>query len=220
MAADRLRVSLRRIERLLLAVGAVFVGVYGIAQFHGALSSQIGIWRFQMLQQSAEAETSGLHTGEEDQEEVDFSLWSEKRIEEYKQSLLKHWEAPLAILRIPKISLEVAVYDGTDDLTLNRSVGRIVGTANIGDEGNIGIAGHRDGFFRGLKDIEVGDSFDLITPENTRTYYVDNIEIVSPDRVDVLQPRSEPSVTLVTCYPFYFVGAAPQRYIVHATLKQ
>ena len=114
----------------------------------------------------------------------------------------------------------MAVYDGTDDLTLNRSVGRIIGTANIGEDGNIGIAGHRDGFFRGLKDIEVGDSFDLITLENKMTYYVDNVEIVNPDRVDVLQPGSEPSVTLVTCYPFYFIGAAPQRFIVHATLKQ
>ncbi len=220
IASNGLKHSLRRVERLLLAVGVVLVGIYGIAQLHAAMSSQMGIWRFQMLQQYAEAETSKLDSGEENQEEVDFSLWAEKRIIKYKQSLLENWEAPLAILRIPKIRLEVAVYDGTDDLTLNRSVGRIIGTANIGEVGNIGIAGHRDGFFRGLKDIEVGDSFDLITLENTMTYYVDNIEIVNPDRVDVLQPGSEPAVTLVTCYPFYFIGAAPQRFIVHAILKQ
>jgi sortase A len=122
------------------------------------------------------------------------------------------------VLRIDKLGIEVPVFDGTDDLTLNRGVGRIIGTARLGGTGNIGIAGHRDGFFRGLKDISVGDKVDLMMIEARAAYVVDQIEIVSPDDVRVLQPRGVPSLTLVTCYPFYFVGDAPNRFIVHASV--
>ena len=101
---------------------------------------------------------------------------------------------------------------------LNRGVGRIIGTARPGGPGNIGIAGHRDGFFRGLKDISVGDDVELTTTKERATYIVDQIEIVSPTDVRVLQPRGVSSLTLVTCYPFYFVGDAPNRFIVHASL--
>ena len=109
------------------------------------------------------------------------------------------------------------VYDGTDDLTLNRGVGRIIGTARLGEAGNTGIAGHRDGFFRGLKDIAPGDRIDLVLTSQTSHYVVENIQITSPDDVSVLQPTPKASLTLVTCYPFYFVGSAPQRYIVSAS---
>jgi sortase A len=82
----------------------------------------------------------------------------------------------------------------------------------------VGIAGHRDGFFRGLKDIHEGDTIDLITQTGSRRYIVDEILIVSPDDAWVLRPRPAASLTLVTCYPFYFVGNAPQRFIVHASI--
>jgi sortase A len=149
---------------------------------------------------------------------ADFSLWSEKRIEDYEESLVEHIGPPLAILRVAKIHLEVPVLDGTDDLILNRGVGRIAGTARVGSSDNIGIAGHRDGFFRGLKDLAVGDTMDLVTPSRTETYVVDKIQIVDPKDVSVLRPAKVPSLTLVTCYPFYFIGSAPQRYIVHASI--
>ncbi len=110
------------------------------------------------------------------------------------------------------------VLEGTDDLTLDRGVGHIPGTAALGEAGNVGIAGHRDGFFRGLKDVHVGDTIDVYTQRGRSRYVVDEIQIVSPDNVSVLAPRAEPSLTLVTCYPFYFVGSAPSRYIVHATM--
>jgi sortase A len=122
------------------------------------------------------------------------------------------------VLRVPKIHLEAPVLDGTDDLTLNRGLGHIVNTAKPGEIGNLGIAGHRDGFFRGLKDLGVGDRLDLSLPNRTDTYVVDSVKIVDPRDVSVLEPTSEPSLTLVTCYPFYFVGSAPQRYIVHASI--
>jgi sortase A len=87
----------------------------------------------------------------------------------------------------------------------------------VGASGNLGIAGHRDGFFRGLKDIQTGDTISLVTTAATETYVVDNIKIVDPTDVSVLQPESVSSLTLVTCYPFYFIGSAPKRYIVHSS---
>jgi sortase A len=148
--------------------------------------------------------------------DVDFSLWNPKRIRAYQQSLIDKTDLPAAVLRIPKLNLEVPVYEGTDDLTLNRGVGRIVGTARIGVAGNTGIAGHRDGFFRGLKDIAVGDVLELSTADGTVQYSVGQTEIVQPEDVSVLADNGSASLTLVTCYPFYFVGNAPQRFIVHA----
>jgi sortase A len=105
-------------------------------------------------------------------------------------------------------------------LILNRGVGRIPGTSFPGHDGNIGIAGHRDGFFRTLKDIRTGDSIELVTVSGTDIYIVDRIRITGPADVSVLLPRPKPSLTLVTCYPFYFVGPAPNRYIVEASLRQ
>jgi sortase A len=151
---------------------------------------------------------------------VDYSLWSEKRIHEYEVTLAEHFDEALGLLRISKINLEVPIFDGTDDRILNRGVGRIIGTAHIGQQGNLGIAGHRDGFFRGLKDVNVGDTIELDTSEGSQIYTIDSIKIVSPNDVSVLKSDSTTSLTLVTCYPFYFIGSAPQRYIVHASLSE
>ena len=150
---------------------------------------------------------------------VDTSLWSDKRIRAYNESLSHAFGAPLAVLSIPKIHLEVPVFEGTDDVTLDRGVGRITGTARPGQAGNLGIAGHRDGFFRGLKDVTTGDEIKLALPEGEATYVVDQITVVTPQDVSVLQPRPISSITLVTCFPFYFVGSAPERYIVSASLR-
>jgi sortase A len=107
--------------------------------------------------------------------------------------------------------------EGTDDLILNRGVGHVIGTSNPGEVGNVAIAGHRDGFFRGLKDIVIGDKIELITLQRTDTYIIDRITIVERTDLSVLQPRPQSSLTLITCYPFYFIGSAPQRYIVQAS---
>ncbi len=150
---------------------------------------------------------------------MDTSLWSDKRIRAYNESLSHAFGAPLAVLSIPKIHLEVPVFEGTDDVTLDRGAGRITGTAHPGQPGNLGIAGHRDGFFRGLKDVTQGDEIKLALPEGEATYVIDEITVVTPQDVSVLQPRPNSSITLVTCFPFYFVGSAPERYIVSASLR-
>jgi sortase A len=125
----------------------------------------------------------------------------------------------IAILRIPKLHLEVPVLDGTDAITLNRGVGRIRGTAFPGQGGNIAIAGHRDGFFRGLKDIHAGDEIELLAAQRTDIYIVDRTVIVDPDDTSVLENGAAPALTLVTCYPFHYIGNAPRRFVVEASLK-
>jgi len=150
---------------------------------------------------------------------VDFRLWSSKRIAAYQESLTQKKDRPIAILWVPKISLEVPVFNDTEELTLNRGVGRIQGTAQVGQTGNLGIAGHRDSFFRGLKEIGPGDIVELETSQRKEQYVVEKVQIVSPEDVEVLQPTREPSLTLVTCFPFYYVGSAPQRYVVTASIQ-
>lgn len=210
--------SLRKIERILIVLGIMCLAVYAGARLHSIIGAQIALSRADASSGPA-ASVNFRSTGSElPRDSADYSLWSEKRIAAYKQTLLMQFDPPLAVLRIPRLNLQVPIFDGTNELILNRGAGRIEGTAMPGSDGNIGIAAHRDGFFRSLKDISVGDTLQLATSSGTISYAIDNIEIVTPDNVTVLQRRPHPSVTLVTCYPFYFVGDAPQRYIVHAAL--
>lgn len=208
---------MRKFERLLLIIGVLMLCVYFGARIQGFILSRAEVRRFQSQQLLAQELNKGTEaTGKA----PDFSLWSPKRIQGYQESLASHFTPAMALLRIPKIHLEVPVLEGTDDLILNRAVGHIAGTARPGEasDGNIGIAGHRDGFFRGLKDVATGDRIEVMTQKETTTYVIDQITIVNPSDVSVLAPRSRSSVTLVTCYPFYFVGSAPQRYIVQGYL--
>jgi len=147
---------------------------------------------------------------------ADTSLWAPTRIREYEESLRQKVSDPIAVLRISKLGIEVPVFPGTDDYALNRGVGWIEGTVRPGEEGNSGIAGHRDGFFRPLKDIAKGDAIELLTMAGSRMYQVQEITIVDPNDVQVLDPTPQASLTLVSCYPFYFVGSAPKRFIVRA----
>jgi len=213
---DQRPINAPRIERALMALGLALLAVYVAVRTDGALLARARVLSFEASRKSLSVTRGG--TGPQNASPVDFSLWSEKRIDSYKQSLAQSFDPPLALLRVAKIHLQVPVLEGTDDLTLNRGVGRIVGTARLGENGNVGVAGHRDGFFRGLKDVGVGDSIDLVLPNRTDTYVVDKVEIVNPHNVGVLHPTSVSSLTLVTCYPFYFIGSAPQRYIVHASI--
>ncbi len=216
-------------ERTFLILGLVLLSTYGIVRIYGSLLSRVELWRFASLERAADVEPSSVPDSPWParsvtvfpwpvQEETDTSLWSTNRIKAFQDSLSKQFAAPLAVLRVPKIDLEVAVLEGTDEFTLNRAVGRIIGTARIGEQGNIGIAGHRDGFFRGLSHVREGDRLELVTPERTEIYTVSRILIVKPQDVYVLSKAPTPAITLVTCYPFYFVGNAPERYIVQGLL--
>jgi sortase A len=118
---------------------------------------------------------------------------------------------------IPRLGISVAVLQGTSSRTLRLGVGHIEGTPLPGETGNTGIAGHRDTFFRELKDIRTNDAIQLQTATELLHYEVDWVKVVDPDDITVLEPSSFGStLTLVTCYPFHFVGSAPKRFVVRA----
>jgi sortase A len=150
---------------------------------------------------------------------ADQSLWSQKRVTAYAEAQ-KAGDAPQGLLRIPQLTLDVPVYGDTSDLNLDRGAGHIPGTAELAQAGNTGIAAHRDGFFRKLKDVELGMDIYIEHGGKTLKYHITEISIVTPQESAVLAPTERPSVTLVTCYPFYFVGNAPQRFIVRGELDE
>jgi sortase A len=122
----------------------------------------------------------------------------------------------LGQIEIPRLGIRAVVVEGTDARTLELAVGHIASTASPGNPGNCGLAGHRDTFFSGLGGAREGDLVRFSTPQRTYTYEVEWCRVVDPDRVDTLDPTPTPSLTLVTCYPFAFVGRAPQRFVVRA----
>jgi sortase A len=212
----------KRIERLLMTSGAVLLAWFFMLRLYGSAGALLGGMAFEAAhpktigqeEPTKRAASSGISGS------IDFSLWSEKRIKAFEASLARNFAPPLALLNIPRIHLEVPVFNGTDEDILNRGVGRIAGTAHVGRNGNLAIAGHRDGFFRALKDVRKGDVVELIGPNRKFLYQVETITIVTPDDVHVLEDRIVPTITLITCYPFYFFGDAPQRYVLQCALKE
>jgi len=125
-------------------------------------------------------------------------------------------EGLIGRIEIPRLLLSVVVMEGIDQVTLRRAVGHIPGTALPGQTGNVGLAGHRDTLFRPLKDLKIKDEVRISTLEGIFKYEVVSLRVVDPENVGVLASSGENVLTLVTCYPFYFVGPAPQRWIVRA----
>jgi sortase A len=124
----------------------------------------------------------------------------------------------VARLEVPSVRLATTVLEGTDDGTLSRGSGHIEDTPFPGQTGNVGIAGHRDTVFRPLRHIHLGDEMKLTTADRVYHYKISKTLIVTPDDVYVLDPTEQPTLTLVTCYPFDFIGHAPRRFIVQAAL--
>lgn len=197
------------IERTAWVAGIVLLSMYGGMRLWAEES------RAQAVEDFKAAQQAGLVSGAP----LDQSLWSKKRIDAYVEAQ-RAGDAPQALLRIPKLTLEVPVYADTSDLNLDRGAGHIAGTAALVEPGNIGLAAHRDGFFRKLKDVEIGMDIFLEHDGRTLRYRITEISIVKPEEVQVLAPTEIPSVTLVSCYPFYFVGNAPERFIVRGELDE
>lgn len=120
-------------------------------------------------------------------------------------------------IEIPRLGISVVIRAGSDARTLRLAVGHIPGTALPGDMGNIGLAGHRDTFFRRLRDIRADDEIRIVTPEGTFVFRVEGTSVVMPKDTWVLDASTAPTLTLVTCFPFTYIGSAPQRFIVRAT---
>lgn len=210
---------MRILESGFLTTGLILLAIFFLACGWGDYQSQSGIRAFEQAMASDAVPAKLMTDSESEQsQEPDYSLWSNKRIDDYHASNRQRDDAPLAILSVNKLNLKVPVYNGTDEINLNRGAGRIKGTAKVGSPGNLGIAAHRDGFFRVLKDIELGDSIEMLTHQGKTEFVVSSITIVDPTDVSVLAPTEDSTITLVTCYPFYFVGHAPKRYIVKGEL--
>jgi len=200
---DRMKRNLRTLYLLkvfLAVTGILLLGAYALLLFQ---ASAVQARLKQQFEQEIAGQQARAHS--EGQESAQ-PLESEPKID------------GLAKLDISKAGLSAMVMDGVDDATLRVAVGHIPGTALPGQAGNVGLAGHRDSFFRGLRKLRIGDEITLTTREGVLNYIVESIHIVSPDDVSVLRDTPYPALTLVTCYPFYYVGPAPQRWIVRARL--
>ncbi len=197
---------LKFLERACLVAGITLITLGVAVRVDGMVERQAAVAEFERVR--------SLIVDEADQVE-----WSPKRKAEYQKSLQQDAGETLAVLRIPALNIEVPIFDSTDEAALNRGSGHVTGTALPGEKGNVGIAAHRDGFFRGLKDIEIGDEIELMTLGGRQIYRVSDLQIVDPLDVSVLEPIDSAVVTLITCYPFYYIGAAPDRFIVRATLN-
>ena len=196
--------SLRGLERCLFAFGTGCLVFYALSCSHTS-------WFQQRAEQEFESELLVAIHGEDH----DSSEWSSSR----RQHFAGVVDAPvraLGRLEVPNAGISVMLLEGTDEITLNRAVGHIEGTALPGEAGNVGIAGHRDGFFRGLRHLARGDELSVTTLDGVAHYQVAALEVVEPTAVEVLDSTDYDALTLVTCYPFYYVGDAPQRFIVHA----
>jgi sortase A len=120
-------------------------------------------------------------------------------------------------IEIPRLGVSAIIRTGSDAKTLRLAVGHIPGTAMPGDSGNVGLAGHRDTFFRRLRDIRPDDEIRVTTADGVFSYRVERTIVVNPKDVWVIAPTERSALTLVTCFPFTYVGSAPQRFIVRAT---
>ena len=186
------------LERALLLIGVILLGWYALAQFQIAYDQALGSRELEEIHMSAPGSASG-------------ATHSSRRL-----SLATG--AVVGRVDIPRIGVSAVVREGDDVTTLRRAVGHIPGTALPGETGNAALAGHRDTFFRGLRDIRNGDQVTLSTPAGTARYLVRSTRVVDPSEVSVLAPTYGSTLTLVTCYPFNYIGAAPKRFIVRAEI--
>ena len=195
--ARRVRRGHRWLERILLLIGVICLGYF--------------------LYTYAEAQ---LYQAFEDQQ-LDAILQSAAPASGPAAALRGAAPAPgsaIGRIEIPRLRVSAVIRAGSDARTLRLAVGYIPGTALPGEKGNVGLAGHRDTFFRRLRDINPDDEIRVTTSNGVFHYYVQRTNIVRPKDVWVLNATSYPALTLITCYPFTYVGSAPQRFIVRAAL--
>lgn len=214
----------RALEVFFAVLGLALTGIYAGAMFDQYANSRVALGEFQAEMAAGSAESKGAALLKNVQASqigaADSNQAYAGSIVAVENFLDVKPTTAIAILQIPKLHLAVPVFKGTAKLSLNRGVGWIEGTAAPAQEGNIGIAGHRDTFFRGLRHLERGDEILLVTREGTQSFRVNRTEIVGPREVSVLKPGKVRSLTLITCYPFYYIGRAPKRFVVEATLTK
>lgn len=207
----------RRYSALFSALGLLLLLLPAAAENQDEPDAALAVITFEP--EDAEArQLERARTWLHDRPEPDTSDWSEKRVADYFALRRAHvpGQLPEGLLRIPAVDIELPIFAGTKERHLTLGAGRIEGTPPIGTGGNTGLAAHRDGFFRSLKDVQLGDSIYVESLDGQHEYRIDRLFVVDPHELYVLEPTGADTITIVTCYPFYYVGNAPERYIVRA----
>ena len=199
----RRRRVLRWLERTLLIIGITCLGYYGYVSAEAALYQAFETRELDAILASVPSAPAASSSG------------SPRTV---TPKVVPKKGAAVGRLEIPRLGISAIVRAGSDARTLRLAVGHIPGTALPGEPGNVGLAAHRDTFFRRLGDIREDDEVRLVTADGTFTYRVQGTKVVNPSDVWVLDPTGTPALTLVTCYPFTYVGSAPRRFIVRAQL--
>ena len=205
------RTTLRRSEYLFLIVGFLCLGYVGFTMAQAYFYQSYESYQLEESIRGRGATASGYLR----------SFW--RPIEPPPRVLIRQ-ETPELVsdpgligrVEIPRLDISAMVREGVDAATLSRAVGHVPNTPLPGAAGNVAIAAHRDTYFRNVRNIRNGDRIRMVTPKGTYEYIVDSLKIVEPTEVNVLDPTPEPAITLVTCYPFNYIGSAPKRFIVRA----
>jgi sortase A len=185
-------------QRVFIAAGFVLLAYSGATMVYAELYQRYQAWNFEQQLDVRELVKPGFMASDVDVREGDL----------------------VGRLDIPRIGISVMVLEGVETETLQVAAGHVPGTALPGDGGNAAVAAHRETFFRKLQGIRVDDSIRVSTLRGTYDYVVDSTEIVGPQDIQVLESQAYQELTLITCYPFYFIGSAPERFIVHARLAK
>ena len=213
------RVSLntrRMISTVLLLVGIGCLGVYGSSFFYAKFNQIYDGWSFDKARDAKAALPAEEHNA---RPLIVTSVSRHPAVSTTKrqpQVPVEREGSTIGRVYVPRLSLTAMVEEGTDDATLLRAVGHVPGTALPGASGNVAIAGHRDSFFRALKDLRRNDEIDFETLDGSFRYTVDELTVVDPDNTSVLDPTPDKTLTIVTCFPFHYIGPAPRRFIVRA----
>lgn len=203
-------------ELLSYLAGVILSGFFVVQLAQGEVQRQSDIAAFENAANTDAPTQAALNF--EGTDDPDTSLWAPGRISDYQASLKAELPDVLGVLEIDSVKLNVPVYSTNTELVMDRGAGIIDGMSYPHEPGNIGISGHRDGYFRVLKDVKVGDRISLQTLEGYKHFRIDATHIVPIADTKLLRDTDEQSLTIVTCYPFYFVGHAPKRFIVTASL--
>lgn len=198
--------AIRALQWITWIVGAALVLCYVAVLAAGEIGRRAGVAVFLAESRMSAPAAPGF--------EPDVSLWSPQRVQDFRDAASELQSAPLAILRISSLHLAAPIYATSSELHLNLGVGVIEGMMPPDQGGNLGLAGHRDGFFRSLKDIAEGALIEVETRERVHRYRVASVDIVDASDTRLLADTDDPTITLVTCYPFYYVGSAPRRFVV------
>jgi sortase A len=220
-----MRSSVRRFaQRLFLGVGFVMLAYAGGMVVYAELYQRYQSWKFEHqigaleLTKAAADERPRMQARREAQARQRAASREGVTIETVVAESADLSEGDvIGKLEIPQIGISVMVLQGVKEETLRIGAGHVPGTPLPGADGNSAIAAHRDTFFRKLKRIRAGDRIQFLSVRGTAQYVVASTEIVEPAATQVMESRGRPELTLISCYPFYFVGAAPRRFIVHAT---